>query len=361
MKMNKISTMLAVSLSFCITTVFAADSGVDHSKMDHSQMQTTDTADVDHGNMDHSGMMNHANMQMAPAGIMKSHNHKKGGFMFSYGFMSMGMEGIKNGTDKASTQDVLADSYSMAPSEMSMKMHMLGAMYGMTDDLTLAVMTGYASKEMTMLMPMMMAMMEHDGESSGITDTEVSIVDGLNRYGLDNLVISYGFSLPTGSIDETYDGKKLGYPMQLGSGTFDFVPSITYQQMFNDSWGYGVQGRATVRIGNNSADYRLGNEYEASTWLTKGFGKRFSISAIIDVAYNDNISGADSDMMASMSPSKDPLAREATVITAGLSGRYNLGSGHNLLLRVDVPIYEDFTGYQLMTDYKLAVNYKKMF
>lgn len=349
MKMNKITLVMGTALTLCATSTFANTTAIDHSKMDHSKM-------------DHGKMMNHANMQMAPAGIMKSHNHKKGGFMFSYGFMSMGMEGIKNGTNKASTQDVFDAGYMMAPSEMTMQMHMLGAMYGMTDDLTLAVMTGFASKDMDMLHKMGMMVMTHSGESSGITDTEVSIVDGLNRYGLDNLVISYGFSLPTGSIDETADdGKKLGYPMQLGSGTFDFVPSITYQQMFNDSWGYGVQGRATVRIGNNSADYRLGNEYEASTWLTKDLGKRFSVSAIVDFAYNDNISGADSDMMANMSPSKDPLAREATVITAGLSGRYNLGSGHNILLRADVPIYEDFSGYQLMTDYKLAVNYKKMF
>lgn len=366
--MKKLTTILGTSLTLSMLPVLAGAETVDHSKMDHSQMQMAEAGQVDHSKMDH-GKMDHSKMLMAPAGIMKAHAHKKGGFMFSYGYMNMSMDGIKHGTDKVGIEDVFAAGYKMAPSEMSMEMHMLGAMYGLTDNLTLAVMTGYASKDMDMLMPMgMMGMtMLHSGESSGITDTEVSIIDNLSRYGVNNVVISYGFSLPTGSIDETGDnGKKLGYPMQLGSGTYDFVPSITHQQVFAGSWAYGVQGRATIRIGNNSEDYRLGNKYAASTWLTKGLTQSFSLSAILDLAYNDNISGSDSDMdpmpgMPMMSPSMDPESREATVVTAGISGRYKFGSGHNLLLRADVPIYEDLTGYQLMTDYKIAFNYKKMF
>jgi hypothetical protein len=218
-----------------------------------------------------------------------------------------------------------------------------------------------APSQMSMEMLKKMGMTIQSGESSGITDTEISIIDNLSRYSANNLVISYGFSLPTGSIDETGDKGKLGYPMQLGSGTYDFVPSISHQQMFAGSWAYGVQGRATIRIGNNSEDYRLGNKCAASTWLTKGLTQRLSLSAILDLAYNDNISGADSDMKLMMSPSLDPEAREATVVTAGIAGRYKFGSGHNLMLRANVPVYEDLTGYQLMTDYKLTFNYKKMF
>ncbi len=361
--MRKINTIIGAGLTLCIAPVFADSEPMDHSTMDHSQM--------DHSQMDHSKMsmggsdasmahMGHAGHSMAPAGIMKTHSHKKGGFMFSYGYMTMSMDGIKHGTDKVSVDDVFDAGYMMAPSEMSMEMHMLGAMYGMTDNLTLAVMTGYASKDMDMLKKMGMTM--YSGESSGITDTEVSIVDNLGRYGVKNWVISYGVSFPTGSIDENGDnGNKLGYPMQLGSGTYDFVPSVTHQRRFADSWAYGVQGRATIRIGNNSEDYRLGNKYEASTWLTKDATQRVSISGILDFAYRDNISGADSDMNPMMSPSKDPESREATVISAGLAGRYNLGSGHNIMLRADFPIYEDLTGYQMMTDYKLVFNYKKMF
>jgi len=378
MKLNKLTAMIGLSLSMGVAPVFAETTAVDHSTMDHSQMdhsqiQVVDTntdAPMDHSKMDHgkmamsgmSGKMDHGSMQMAPAGIMKSNTHMKGGFMFSYGFMSMEMDGIKDGTNKVSNDDVFSDGYMMAPSKMSMKMHMLGAMYGMTDDLTLAVMAGYAEKDMDMIHKMMSGMlMTHSGDSSGITDTEVSVIDNLNRYGIENFVISYGVSLPTGDIDAKSEGKKLGYPMQLGSGTFDFLPSVTHQKTLTNGWGYGVQGRATIRIGNNSNDYRLGNKYAASTWVTKNLAKSFSLSGILDVAYSGNINGSDKDLMTNMSPSKDPNARESTVVTAGVSGRYNLGSGHNVLLRVDVPVYEDFAGPQLMTDYKLAFNYKKMF
>jgi hypothetical protein len=42
------------------------------------------------------------------------------------------------------------------------------------------------------------------------------------------LVINAGFTAPTGAIDASQDGKQLEYNMQLGSGTWDILPGLTY-------------------------------------------------------------------------------------------------------------------------------------
>src|SRR5438477_9786027 len=58
------------------------------------------------------------------------------------------------------------------------------------------------------------------------------------------LIINLGMSFPTGSIDEknTIMGETftLEYPMQLGSGTYDFRPGLTYLGE-SKKWAWGAE------------------------------------------------------------------------------------------------------------------------
>jgi hypothetical protein len=83
----------------------------------------------------------------APIGVMGDHTHKKGEFMFSYRYMFMEMDGNRDGTDSLSDREVLQD-FMVTPVDMTMQMHMFGAMYAVTDDVTLMAMVPYVSKEM---------------------------------------------------------------------------------------------------------------------------------------------------------------------------------------------------------------------
>ena len=76
----------------------------------------------------------------APIGVMGDHVHKQGEWMFSYRYMSMDMEGNLKGTDEISNSEI-HETYMVAPQNMKMKMHMLGAMFAPSDRLTLMVMT----------------------------------------------------------------------------------------------------------------------------------------------------------------------------------------------------------------------------
>ena len=210
----------------------------------------------------------------APISVMGDHTHANGGWMVSYRMMQMDMVGMRHGDARVSSADIFAENYTVSPESMSMNMHMLGLMYAPTDKLTLLLMGNYT--EMTMdhqIFSKMMATMINNGsskfttETSGIGDIKLG---GLYRFYLkENRKAHFGLSLslPTGAIDkkDTTPGmggpanRQLPAPMQLGSGTYDLIPSLTYVQQF-DKWSYGAQANAVIRLeSKNSNGYRLGN------------------------------------------------------------------------------------------------------
>ena len=81
------------------------------------------------------------------------------------------------------------------------------------------------------------------------------------RSGFDRhrVLVGAGISFPTGSIDKKDDtpaapDQQLPYPMQLGSGTFDLLPGLTYLGQAG-KLGWGAEAMATLRLGENSNDY----------------------------------------------------------------------------------------------------------
>lgn len=72
-------------------------------------------------------------------------------------------------------------------------------------------------------------------------------------------------SFPTGSIQEKDvtpmsmgQQVRLPYPMQLGSGTYDLLPGLTYIGRAA-RWQWGLHASGAVRLGENDHDYRLGH------------------------------------------------------------------------------------------------------
>ena len=82
---------------------------------------------------------------------MADHTHHAGEMMLSYRYMFMHMEGHQAGTDSLSTQDVFHRGFGAAAEEMDMHMHMWGAMYAPTDNLTFMAMLNYVEKDMSLI------------------------------------------------------------------------------------------------------------------------------------------------------------------------------------------------------------------
>ena len=65
--------------------------------------------------------------------------------------------------------------------------------------------------------------------------------------------------------------------MQLGSGTYDLLPGLTYLGQ-SDEWSWGVQTIETLRLGRNDEGYTLGDNLMATGWVARKWTGVFSTS-----------------------------------------------------------------------------------
>ncbi|MEO0321108.1 MAG: transporter, partial [Pseudomonadota bacterium] len=281
----------------------------------------------------------------APIGVMADHRHKKGEVMTSYRYMRMVMDGSRDGTTPLSPEEIATSTPNpffgapgqpptlrVVPTDMTMNMHMVGVMYGLTDRITLMAMGSYLTKEMDHITFRGGMGTDRLGtfttRSAGIGDTTVGAIIGLDNGTDEHRQIKFGlaFSLPTGSIEETDQiltptgatpSPRLPYPMQIGSGSVDFKPSFTARTRTGDI-SLGGQASAIVRLQNNDADYRFGDVFEATAWVAYEPKPWISFSGRVRGATVGQIRGQDALIIAPVQTA-DPLNQGGETIE-GLLG-----------------------------------------
>ena len=318
---------------------------------------------------DHGGWTSGRPDGHAPIGVMGDHTHGAGEFMLSYRYMVMAMEGNRDGTDGVDAEAVVApDGYgfNVTPTEMPMQMHMAGAMYAPTDALTLMAMLPYTVLDMDHLTRMGGTFSTH---AEGLGDLKLTALYELARFGDQQVHLNAGLSLPTGSIDEegvtpasAPEAARLPYPMQLGSGTLNLLPGLTYLGQAGDlSWG--AQGKATVRLGENERDYRFGNRYAGTAWAARRLSNVLSASLRLEGQTWEDVSGTDPAYATAVDNRMVPTVfadlRAGTRLDAGLGvNLYVPGgplAGFRLAAEALLPVYQDLDGPQLETDVQLVV------
>ncbi len=304
----------------------------------------------------------------APIGVMGEHTHTRGEFMFSYRFMQMSMAGNRDGTDRLEVADVHA-SFMVAPLDMTMSMHMGGVMYAPSDLITLMAMANWIDQSMNhRTRPGGM----FEATSSGLGDASLAALIGIKRTGSVRAHLNAGVSFPIGSIEETgVNPMSMGravqmpYPMQLGSGTWDVTPGITILGM-GERTSWGIQGKGTFRLGENSRGYRKGNGTEATAWFAWRASSQLSLSARAFLTMWGDYSGHDE---AYGNPMMVPTVREELRggtrldIPFGLNFYFPDGplKGHRIAAEWHVPLYQNLNGPQLETDWVLTVGWQKSF
>jgi len=293
----------------------------------------------------------------APIGIMGHHIHPEGEWMLSYSYMQMQMEGNRDGTDSVSTP---LPGYMVSPIKMDMDMHMLGVMYGYSEKLTLMAMLPLLSNSMDLMMNM--SGNEFTTDASGIGDLKLSVL----LESAENWVTSVGINVPTGSIDEkdvtpmsNGAAVQLPYPMQLGSGSYEFTLGTSYIKIYGkNSWGNKAD--IIVRLNDNNRDYKLGNSLAFNSWYSFGVSDKSSLSVRLKVLDWGNISGADADLNPMMVPTADASLRAGTRADALLGYNYQLSQAALLGFEVGMPVYQNLDGPQLETDLtvQLGVQYE---
>lgn len=207
---------------------------------------------------------------------------------------------------------------------------------------------------------------------------------GLYRFYLeDNRKAHFGigFSLPTGSIDEkdrtprpgvppTFNSNQLPASMQLGSGTFDLLPSITYVQQLED-WSWGTQARGIIRLEDeNSNGYRHGHVFETLAWAGYNFAEWIGLNSGLSYKHTGKLKGTQKDIGL-----VGPAGRSVTtafnekyggeridlIVGMNLLAPSGVLKDHRLSLDLRIPLWQDLNGYQLETDSVITVGWQKSF
>ncbi len=296
----------------------------------------------------------------APIGVMRDHTHKKGEAMLSYRLGYMKMKGLRRGSNRVAL-DESRNKYMMSPRDMDMKMHMFGAMYGVTDNFTIAAMGSLIEKEMHMVNRMNNVSRM---ESAGIGDTKLQTMYQFYNNEENRAQFNLGVSLPTGDIKQDDRGSRLPYRMQIGSGSYELLPGISYSSFFN-SYSVGAQANAIFRLDSNNIGYRLGDSYNLTAWAAKKLNNSFSLSSRLNYTIEEGIEGYDRTLNASMSPVRDfsMTARKRLDFLLGVNFIVSKGAlkGHRLAFEFGRPLYKHVNGIQLETDYNFTLGWQKTF
>lgn len=301
------------------------------------------------------------------------HVHPAGMWMANYKYMHMAQSGLRNGTTDVPVQNATPVGnkpfgYMMAPTRMTMDMHMAMVMYGLTDRLTLMGMGTYLDNEMEMVMNMGMGNRpDSPMRTSGLGDTELRGIYKINDY----LTASLGIGIPTGDIDQEFMtmGKKFRapYDMQLGSGTVDLKPALTYTVLSDDAkWNWGGQASCTYHVGHNGNDYSLGDSAKVTSWLQRAFGPA---TTWLRLAYNytGSINGRDPEIgklldsaTGAPTPDADP-ANYGGHRFDGFAGVSWAAGPFSIGVEAGIPLYQNLNGLQLKNDWYLTTGVQGMF
>ena len=328
----------------------------------------------------------------APIGVMGDHRHSEGEIMLSYRFMRMQMEGNLIGDDSVSPDTIVTTvpnrffgapmqppTLRVVPTEMTMDMHMFGAMVGFTDTVTMMLMVPFIEKDMSHITyagPTGTTRLgTFETQTDGLGDISLTALIGLfdrkTAHGEQHLNLILGVSSNTGSITETGEiltpmgGRpevRLPYAMQLGSGTWDLLPGIVYTARSND-FSFGGQYRGTLRLeDHNREGYALGDQHLVTGWAAYEWAPWISNSVRLAYQNLDSISGIDPEIVGPVQTANPDFYggdRLDLLFGVNLLGQHGPICGHRLAAEFGVPVYQNLNGPQMETDYTFMVGWQK--
>ena len=304
--------------------------------------------------------------------------HPKGMGMFNAKWMHMQMNGLQAGTSSINPSQVGLSApggkypYMMVPTRMFMDMFMGMGMYGVTDRLTLMGMLNYQTSSMDMFMDM--GKMSKNPltadapmNTGGIGDTELDAIYKIHDSKLGSVTGTVGLSIPTGSVAQQTEmmGKiyRAPYDMQLGSGTYDFKPALTYNWVSDNAlWNLGGQASGIVHM-STSNGWAYGNGVKLSSWIQRGFGPA---TTWFRLRYTDTaqIQGSDPNiqklLIGASTPDANPLNYGGQVLNALIGASYKFNA-FSFGLEGGLPVYQNLNGLQMSNGWQVTSGFQAMF
>jgi len=308
----------------------------------------------------------------APTGVMGAAAGMPGKWMFGYRLMHSEWNGNRAGRKKISPQHAQARfGYNLMPTDMNVNMHMFSLMHTPRKGVSVSLMAPYISKWMAMqrLTPGGAVADKFSMTSQGLGDIRTNAIIDLYSSGNHHAVLNFGLSAPSGSIDRhsatpISPSMKLPYIMQIGSGTWDLLPGLTYRGHYG-AVGWGGQYRATLRLGKNSNDYARGDRHHLNLWAAYAWRPWFNISARVLGAHWGDIEGSDPGLNPNMVQTADPqnYGGERVEGALGLNVKVPAGwlKGQRFGFEFMAPLYQNLNGLQMDLDLRVLGGWRTMF
>ena len=178
--------------------------------------------------------------------------------------------------------------------------------------------------------------------------------------------LNFGLSLPTGSTTEnvtmlspmgTFMTMRADYGMQLGTGTVDALPGVTYTGHASN-WSWGAAWRSRIALDNNDEGYHYGDLHELTGW--GGYTWLPGVTATFRAAgsVQGQIHGAD-PMIAGLMQGTNPAfyGGKRVDLLGGIEiagGAFGLRNTH-FAVEGGAPVYQDLNGPQLGQAWELTL------
>lgn len=319
---------------------------------------------------------------LSPGGVTISHVPPKGNWMLNYTFMEMQMGQNYSGS-VAIDNSTIFNTYLMAGKNMKMDMHMVMAMYGISDRLSLMIHFNYQDNSMQMEQfngsthihnhsssDMNYSANNSKMSTSGIGDSKITAIYKFKISDHSSILAGLGGNIPTGNYrirgnpHGISENERFPYIMQTGTGSVDFTPSITYLNS-NNKIAWSVQLMATIRPFKNSVGYHYGNEFNLNAWMSYRIASFLTSSIRMEDISCTNLTGKDQTIYSLNEPSSDYRNYGGNKLSSYFGINIFLNSGilseSKLAFEYGIPIFQTYYGIQQKTKQAFILGYTKSF
>ena len=224
-------------------------------------------------------------LRRAPAGVRLDHLLANSGDMevgYHYHYDVRGT-GMQHGTRRAGDTEIITGACpgtlcTLTPRDSDTHVSTVDFMLGLSPRATVVLDAQYVNHDMKLrdlnvdvqntlgIIPP--PRVSYSRNTGGIGDVGLHFLYGLFESAGHEVHAGLGFSAPTGSVEQrpTFTRDFSAYDSQLGSGTWDFHPSLTYSgELLRFIWGTQLSGIKRMES-SNDAGYRLGDQFQATAW-----------------------------------------------------------------------------------------------
>lgn len=220
-----------------------------------------------------------------------------GKLVVAYHYRHILSEGYRRGRNDLTDQQVLG-LYPVVPVEITQEAHILSVGWLAGENWSIQATVPFV-RQSTYHLSTKVAPFTLDSE--GIGDVSVESHHAWTGREGARTYVGIGLGLPTGTIEAKGDtprgpNSQLPYAMQLGSGTFDFKPSLGWSKQVGSNGVMGVDLTSAIRLGKNDRDYSLGDRAEIDVWYSHNVTDWLRLRPEVDVMWWGEIDGQDPEV-----------------------------------------------------------------